>query len=117
MHKLEDDDTGEIYTTSIACHLLDCESCQCSDYANRKKLVPDCVFLTPELVETVRWLPKSCAYRLVHEGRHLPWWHPLVSGNPDSIHEAGISVRGRIRISDDELSDEDDYIAFMTGVI
>ena len=95
LHKLEDIDTGEIHYTNIACRLLDLGSCRCSDYSNRKRKVPDCVVLSPELVGDLSWLPATCAYRLVWEGKDLAWWHPLVSGDPGTVHEAGISVRGR----------------------
>jgi hypothetical protein len=94
---LEDEDTGEIYLTDVSCKLLDGATCRCSDYPNRKAQVPDCVKLTPELVPTLTWLPKSCAYRLVHEGRPLYPWHPLVSGDPEAVHEANVSVRGKVR--------------------
>ncbi len=95
LHKLEDIDTGAIAFTRVACRMLDLASCQCKDYPNRKKHVPDCVRLTPTRVRKIDWLPKSCAYRLVNEGKDLYWWHPLVSGDPDTVHQAGISVRGR----------------------
>ncbi|MEJ0023585.1 MAG: YcgN family cysteine cluster protein [Alphaproteobacteria bacterium] len=94
---LEDADTGEIYLTDVACDLLDSGACRCKDYANRKKHVPDCVKLTPELVPELTWLPKTCAYRLVAEKKDLRWWHPLVSGDPESVHEANVSVRGKTR--------------------
>jgi len=94
LNKLEDWDTGEIVWTKVACRLLDGETCRCSDYPNRFKKVPDCVQLTPEEVRTIPWLPPSCAYRLLAEGRDLPWWHPLVSGDPATVHEAGVSVLG-----------------------
>jgi uncharacterized protein len=94
---LEDEDSGEIYLTDVACKLFDSGACQCSDYANRKKRVPDCVKLTAENVPTLNWLPKTCAYRLVNEGRELFWWHPLVSGDPDTVHQAKVSVRGKTR--------------------
>jgi uncharacterized cysteine cluster protein YcgN (CxxCxxCC family) len=94
MLKLEDEDTGEIHTTDVACKLLDRRSCACKDYANRFVRVPDCVQLTPELAGELSWLPRTCAYRLVAEGRDLPAWHPLVSGDPDTVHDAGVSVRG-----------------------
>jgi uncharacterized cysteine cluster protein YcgN (CxxCxxCC family) len=92
---LEDADTGEIYLTDVACKLLDIKLCRCSDYDNRKAKVPDCVKLTPANVAELGWLPKTCAYRLVHEGRPLLAWHPLVSGDPDSVHKANVSVRGK----------------------
>jgi uncharacterized cysteine cluster protein YcgN (CxxCxxCC family) len=95
LNKLEDADTGDIAWTSIACRMLDGESCRCTDYPNRQKHVPDCISLTPEKVRSLSWLPPTCAYRLVAEGRDLYWWHPLVSGDPESVHAAGISVRGR----------------------
>lgn len=92
--KLEDEDTGEIHLTRIACRLLDHGSCRCGDYANRQALVSDCVSLEPAKVRKLAWLPASCAYRRVAEGRDLAWWHPLVSGDPETVHEAGVSVRG-----------------------
>lgn len=94
---LEDEDTGEIHLTDVACKLLDCGTCQCSDYANRKKFVPDCVKLTPQNVPELYWLPKTCGYRLVAKGEDLRWWHPLVSGDPNTVHEANVSVRGKVR--------------------
>jgi uncharacterized protein len=95
LHKLRDDDTGEIAWTNVACRLLDSQTCRCRDYTRRRERVPDCVGLTPRAVRRLDWLPPSCAYRLVAEGRDLPAWHPLVSGDPDSVHRAGVSVRGR----------------------
>ncbi len=94
--KLEDEETGEILKTDIACKLLDAGSCRCRSYGQRQKKVHDCIKLTPETVRAIRWLPSTCAYRLVREGKPLLPWHPLVSGSPDSVHEAGISVRGRV---------------------
>ena len=82
--------------TNVACRLLDHDTCQCSNYARRKTLVPDCVVLTPDSVAKLEWLPTTCAYRLVHEGKDLAPWHPLISGDPNTVHEAKISVRGRI---------------------
>jgi uncharacterized protein len=96
LHKLRDDDTGEIAFTNVACRLLDTHSCRCSDYERRQKKVPDCVRLTPKSLAEIDWLPPSCAYRRVAEGKDLPWWHHLVSGDPDSVHKAGISVRHRV---------------------
>ena len=94
--KLEDEETGEIAYTDIACRLLDLGTCRCSRYRQRLRLVPQCVDLTPEQVRSFDWLPSTCAYRLVAEGRDLAWWHPLVSGDPETVHRAGISVRGRV---------------------
>ena len=95
LNKLEDVDTGEIYWTDVACKLLDGETCRCTNYKNRRKHVPDCVKLSAKNVGKLSWLPPTCAYRLVDEGRELYWWHPLVSGDPETVHQAGISVRGR----------------------
>ena len=96
LNKLEDEDTGKIAWTDVACRLLDGESCRCKDYAGRQALVPDCVQLDAKNVTAIGWLPPSCAYRLVAEGRDLYWWHPLVSADTRTVHEAGISVSGRI---------------------
>jgi uncharacterized cysteine cluster protein YcgN (CxxCxxCC family) len=107
LSKLEDEDTGEVYFTDIGCRLLDGQSCRCRDYPNRSARVDDCVRLTPDVVETVTWLPPSCAYRLIREGRDLYWWHPLVSGDPETVHAAGVSVRGRLFALEDDVADED----------
>ena len=93
--KLEDADTGVVSYTDAACKLLDLHTCRCTKYAQRKRYVPDCIKLTPKLVDKLRWMPSTCAYRLLSEGKDLPDWHPLVSGDPESVHRAGISVRGR----------------------
>ncbi|MBN4046366.1 YcgN family cysteine cluster protein [bacterium AH-315-P15] len=95
--KLEDADTGENFYTDVGCHLLDHESCRCTDYVNRSTRVPTCVKVSPEtLPEIAHWMPPTCAYRLLYEGSDLRWWHPLVSGDKETVHVAGISVRGRI---------------------
>ncbi len=109
--KLEDEDTGDIARTRVSCRLLDIGSCRCGDYANRADKVPDCVKLTPDSVAGLTWLPKTCAYRLVSERRDLYWWHPLVSGSPETVHQAGISVRD-IAIHEDRVAVENlpDYI-------
>ena len=104
--KLIDDLTDDLHYTTVACKLLDCESCQCSDYENRKSLVEDCVILSPRLIEELHWMPSTCAYRLIYEGKDLYWWHPLISGNSNTVHEAGISVRGRV-ISEREVKDSE----------
>ncbi|MEZ5994789.1 MAG: YcgN family cysteine cluster protein [Hyphomonadaceae bacterium] len=94
---LEDADTGQLYLTDVSCKLFDSKKCQCGDYANRKKLVHDCVKLTPKNVPKLEWLPRTCAYRLVSEGRDLLWWHPLVSGDAETVHAAQASARNRTR--------------------
>lgn len=93
--KLEDEDTLKVYYTDVACRLLDQQTCRCKDYPNRAKFVKDCVQLTPDNEDGWSWMPATCAYRLVAEGHDLYWWHPLVSGDPETVHQAGISVRGR----------------------
>ena len=113
LHKMQDEETAEIYWTTVACTLLDAGSCRCRDYPNRKAKVPDCVQLTPEVVRGVDWLPETCAYRLIAEGRELDWWHPLVSGDPETVHAAGISVRGRVTAFDHELAEDEDYFDHM----
>jgi uncharacterized cysteine cluster protein YcgN (CxxCxxCC family) len=95
MHKLEDEDTGEIFYTDIACRLLDVNTCRCTDYANRVKQVADCLVLSVDDPQSFEWLPDSCAYRRLANKQELPAWHPLLTGDPNSVHDAGISVRGR----------------------
>ena len=111
--KLEDDDTGEIHWTTVGCRLFDAERCRCRDYANRLEKVPDCVGLTPDNVGTIAWLPRSCAYRLIAEGKPLEPWHPLISGRRESVHEAGISVRGKITALETDLDTLDEYFDHM----
>jgi uncharacterized cysteine cluster protein YcgN (CxxCxxCC family) len=94
---LEDADTGVLYLTDVSCKLFDSKKCQCGDYENRKQSVPDCVKLTPKNVPKLDWLPRTCAYRLVSEGQDLAWWHPLVSGDADTVHAARVSARGKTR--------------------
>ena len=93
--KLEDDDTGEIYNSDVRCALLDANSCQCTDYKNRKEKVPDCIKLSLKNVQEIAWIPVTCAYRRLAEGRGLAWWHPLISGDPETVVQVGVSVRGR----------------------
>lgn len=95
LNKLQDADTDEIYYTDVACDLLDLQTCRCSDYAHRRERVRDCVKLSPGDAVALSWLPSSCAYRRVAEGGELPAWHPLLTGDPDSVHRARRSVRGR----------------------
>ncbi|MEE8370854.1 MAG: YcgN family cysteine cluster protein [Sphingomonadales bacterium] len=96
LHKLEDEDTGELYYTNVACRLLDLKTLKCTRYLDRQRYVPDCKVLDPENVPTFNWMPKTCAYRLLAEGEGLPVWHPLRSGKAASVHEAGISIKGRV---------------------
>jgi uncharacterized cysteine cluster protein YcgN (CxxCxxCC family) len=105
LEKLEEEETGKIYFTHVSCKLLDAGLCACKDYPNRSDKVPDCVRLTPENVRTLTWLPPSCGYRLVADGRDLYWWHPLLSGDPDTVHKAGVSVRGRVQGTEDDIPD------------
>ena len=109
--RFEDEDTGEIIPTRVHCRLFDSESCACSNYAQRKRHVPDCIKLTPQNVDTLKWMPLSCAYRRVNEGRGLADWHPLISGDPESVHRAGVSIRGET-VSEDSLADPDDAIQY-----
>jgi len=96
MHKIEDADTGEVFYTDLACKLLDLNTCRCTDYANRAKKVADCLVLSAGETEAFEWLPATCAYRLLAHGDELPEWHPLITGDPESVHDAGISVRGKV---------------------
>ena len=96
MIKLQDEETDEVHYTALVCDLLDIEACRCTRYPQRHELVPDCVELTAQTAAAFRWLPVTCAYRTLAEGRPLPTWHPLVSGDSDSVHRAGISVRGKV---------------------
>ncbi|MFZ1681939.1 MAG: YcgN family cysteine cluster protein [Rhizobiaceae bacterium] len=113
LSKLEDEDSGEIYWTSVYCRLFDTQTCRCRDYAHRSEKVADCVLLTPTNVRTIAWLPRTCAYRLVLEGRDLYAWHPLVSGRADSVHEAGASVRGTVTACEDAMASDEDYFVHM----
>ena len=104
MHKIEDEDTGEVFYTDVACKLLDLSTCRCSDYANRARKVADCLQLQPDSVEAFEWLPATCAYRRLAKGQDLPDWHPLISGRPESVHEAGISMLGEA-VSEEDFDD------------
>lgn len=94
--RLEDEESGEVYVTNIVCRYLNEDDCRCSDYPNRSLNVPDCVSVTPELLQDPYWLPSTCAYRILAEGKALPDWHPLVSGTPDSVISSGNSIQGRV---------------------
>jgi uncharacterized cysteine cluster protein YcgN (CxxCxxCC family) len=102
LHKVEDDESGAIALTCVSCRLLDAESCRCSDYPNRKERVPECVEIDPRNEQTMASLPQSCAYRRLAQGEPLPDWHPLLTGDADSVHRAGISMRGRV-VSEDQV--------------
>lgn len=108
LNKLEDEDTGEVALTRVACRLLDDQTCLCAQYPIRHQFVPECIVLTPKtLKDNLYWLPQTCGYRLIHEGRPLFSWHPLISGDPESVHRAGVSVRG-LTLPEFEV-DEDDW--------
>lgn len=109
LHKLEDEETGELMATNVACRLLDRRTGLCSDYRNRRAYVPECVRLTPRLVRTLDWLPSTCAYRLLDEGRPLPDWHPLITGDRDSVLRSGHSVSGWT-VSEDEVGDLEHHL-------
>jgi uncharacterized cysteine cluster protein YcgN (CxxCxxCC family) len=96
LHKLEDHATSEIHYTRVVCKYLTEEDCRCTHYLDRNVLVPQCVWLNPEDATGFDWLPDSCAYRVVAEGRDLSWWHPLVSGDPETVHQAGVSIKSKV---------------------
>ncbi|EAM8863957.1 YcgN family cysteine cluster protein [Acinetobacter lwoffii] len=109
--KLEDEDTQEVAYTKVACKLLDCSTARCSNYSDRLQYVPDCIQLTPEKLETIHWLPSSCAYRRVEQGKSLPSWHYLISGSRESVIQARKSAAGRC-LSESDIHEDDieDYI-------
>ena len=111
--KLEDVDTCELAFTNIACRLLDLHACECADYTNRTTRVPDCLRVTPELARTANWLPPTCAYRLIAERKDLEWWHPLVSGDPSTVHTANISVRHKVVHESERLDPEDHIVTWL----
>ncbi len=104
LHKLEDEETSQFFPTNVACRLLNRRSGRCSDYQHRHDFVPDCIRLTPEKLTELAWLPPTCAYRLVSEEKPLPGWHHLITGDLESVHIAGMSVRGWT-ISENEADD------------
>jgi uncharacterized cysteine cluster protein YcgN (CxxCxxCC family) len=95
LQKFQDARTGKVTYTWVSCYLMDTQTCRCTDYGNRTILVPDCLVLTAEQIPRLRWLPKTCAYRRLSEGKDLNDWHPLVSGDWNSVHQAGISIRNK----------------------
>jgi uncharacterized cysteine cluster protein YcgN (CxxCxxCC family) len=107
LNKLEEEGTDRTFYTSVGCRLLDQQTCRCKDYKNRSKLVHDCVQLTPRNINRISWLPPTCAYRLVADGRDLYWWHHLVSGDRETVHQVGISVRGRVADSEVNVPDSE----------
>ncbi len=109
--RFEDEETLEVIPTRVHCKLFDSALCQCSDYANRKTYVPDCIKLTPHNIEALEWMPASCAYRRLHEGKTLPKWHHLITGDRETVHTAGVSVRDQT-ISELALPDVEDALDF-----
>ncbi len=110
LNKIEDEETGEVFLTRVACRLLDDATCRCGQYGIRKQLVPECIVLTPGNIEShAYWMPRTCAYRLLWEGKPLYDWHPLISGDPDSVHRAGVSAQGltvpEFEVDEDEWED------------
>lgn len=106
LHKLENDKTAVISFTRVACRLLDLETCRCTQYAKRTVVVPDCIKVRPDIIQNLTWMPATCAYRLLANDQELPAWHPLVSGNSESVHESGTSIRS-FAISGEGLTDDD----------
>ncbi len=111
--KLEDEDTGQIVTSDVHCKLMNTNDCSCTQYLDRQKLVPDCIKLTPQNVREIKWMPVTCAYRRLLEGKGLAWWHPLVSGTPETVYQAGISVKGRA-VSEEHVA-EDEWEEHIVG--
>lgn len=109
LHKLEDEDTGRVSYTAVACTLLNIKNCKCTNYKFRTVLVPDCLKLSAENLMDTNWLPSTCAYRLVAEGKDLYWWHHLISGDPNTVHLAGISVRNRA-INEEDVKNVENHI-------
>ncbi|MDD5579398.1 MAG: YcgN family cysteine cluster protein [Methylobacter sp.] len=109
LHKLEDEDTGEIFFTSVVCNLIDLKTCRCTRYSERTRLVPECLDLKQHNFAEFNWLPATCAYRLLSDGEELPIWHPLVSGNAESVQEAGVSISS-YAMKESEIDDLEDHI-------
>ncbi|HEY3695833.1 YcgN family cysteine cluster protein [Phenylobacterium sp.] len=109
--RFEDEISGEIVPTRVHCKLFDSQACRCTNYEERHQHVPDCIKLTPGNIEALEWMPRSCAYRRLYEGKRLPRWHPLITGDPESTHRAGVSVRGQT-VSELALDDPEDALDF-----
>ncbi len=109
LHKLEDEDTGDIYFTSVVCNLIDLSTCRCTRYAERTQLVPECLDLKQHDFTEYNWLPATCAYRLLTDGKELPSWHPLLSGSPDSVLDAGVSISS-YAMKESDIDDLEDHI-------
>jgi len=111
LYKLEDEDSGDLYLTNVVCRFLDPQTCRCQVYDERRTAVPTCVKLTPQNVTTLTWIPPTCAYKLLAEGKPLPAWHPLISGTAESVHTSGNTVRGRtISESGVDLNDLENFV-------
>jgi uncharacterized cysteine cluster protein YcgN (CxxCxxCC family) len=114
LHKLEDEDTGEVYYTNVACRLLNLKTCRCTNYPNRTRLVPECIDLKQHNIAEFSWMPSTCAYRLIVEGKELPRWHPLISGNTASVVNAGVSIK-RYAIPESDAGDMEDHVIERLG--
>ena len=106
---LVDEDSGDLALTNVVCKYINMNDCSCSDYKNRCVNVPDCLKVTPENIDDLYWMPQTCAYRLLNEGKELYPWHHLVSGSKEAVHEAGISMKGKM-IKEDKVEDYEDYV-------
>lgn len=111
LHKIQDEDTDEVFYTCVCCRLLDTETFRCTNYSQRSEIIPNCAVLTPEKASEFHWLPYTCAYRCLSEGRDLPEWHPLLTGDPLSAHQTEISMFGKVVREQDV--DPDDIDAFV----
>ncbi len=109
--KLEDTDTKELFYTDVACHMLDANICQCKDYSKRRELVDDCLQLEVDDVDEFKWLPQTCAYRLLHEGKDLPDWHYLICGDKNAVHQQKMSVQNRI-VSETDVLEVAEHIVY-----
>jgi uncharacterized cysteine cluster protein YcgN (CxxCxxCC family) len=109
LHKLEDEDTGDLAFTSVCCDLIDLDTCRCTRYSERCTLVPECLDLKQHDFAEYNWLPATCAYRLLTDGKPLPEWHPLITGNPESVKQAGASISS-YATKESQVDDLEDYI-------